>query len=108
VFGFAGAGADGRVSNPRCRDRSAALREPGDILDRSVHLVVMRSDGGAVVSRWMAWHDLVSPWIGGQRPLPTRSQRRVIDRLNLVLDAAGTVNSSTTRRAVERHGGRDR
>lgn len=65
----------------------AVQRQPGDLLDRSVHLVINMDDGSADISRWVAWQDMVSPWIVGERPLPTRSQQRVIDRLNTELAA---------------------
>jgi hypothetical protein len=72
----------------------AVQREPGDLLDRSVHLVIDMKDGSAVLSRWVAWQDMVSPWIVGARPLPTRSQQRVIDRLNTGLAARKAVDAA--------------
>ena len=71
----------------------AVQRQPGDLLDHSVHLVINMDDGSAVVSEWVAWQDLISPWIVGERPLPTRSQQRVIDRLNTGLAARKAVDA---------------
>jgi hypothetical protein len=71
----------------------AGQRHPGDLLDRSAHLVINMDDGSAAISRWVAWQDMVSPWIVGERPLPTRSQQRVIDRLNTGLAARKAVET---------------
>lgn len=65
----------------------AVQRQPDDLLDRSVHLVINMDDGSADISRWVSWQDVVSPWIVGERPLPTRSQQRAIHRLNTGLAA---------------------
>ena len=54
-----------------------------DQLDRSVNLVIRLTDGSEIVCRWVAWQDLLTPlFVSGERPLPTTSQRRVLDRLN--------------------------
>lgn len=75
-------------SFPASRVRSftvATLREPGDVLTRSVHLVMNMDDGSEVLIRWVAWQDMISPWIvDAERPLPARTQR-VVDRLNTAL-----------------------
>jgi hypothetical protein len=71
----------------------AGQRHPGDLLDHSVHLVLNMEDGSAAISRWVAWQDMVSPWTVGERPLPTRSQQRVIDRLNTGLAVREAVDT---------------
>ena len=54
-----------------------------DQFDRSVNLVIRLTDGSEIVCRWVAWQDLLTPlFVSGERPLPTTSQRRVLDRLN--------------------------
>lgn len=48
---------------------------------REVDLVVLLSGGRSEAFRWVAWQDLVSPFIAAPRPLPTTSQRRVLSKL---------------------------
>lgn len=63
----------------------AMVRQPGDLLSRSFHLAITMDDGSEVRSHWVAWQDMISPWIvNAERPLPARSQR-VIDQLNAAL-----------------------
>jgi hypothetical protein len=72
----------------------ATQRQPGDLLDRSVHLVIETDDGRAVLSRWVAWQDMISPWIAnGERPLPARTQH-VVDGLNTELAARQAVDAA--------------
>lgn len=61
----------------------ARIRRPLDHFDREVSLVIHLHGESDVTCRWIGWQDLVSAWFtGGERPLPTPSQKRVLDRLN--------------------------
>jgi hypothetical protein len=65
-----------------------AVRRPLDAMAREVDLVVTTTDGRRAVTRWVAWQDLVSPFVtsGTTRPA-TRSQERVLTRLRDALAA---------------------
>jgi hypothetical protein len=60
-----------------------SVRRPLDQLAREVSLAIHLRSGADVVCRWVGWQDLLSAWfVMGERPLPTPSQERVLERLN--------------------------
>lgn len=54
---------------------------PLDQFANELNLAAELDDGSEVATRWIAWQDLLSPWMAGQRSFPTPRQRRVIEKL---------------------------
>ena len=60
-------------------------RAPLDQLDRAVVLVIHLTNGDERICKWVAWQDFASALMTAERPLPSRSQQRVLDRLGKAL-----------------------
>ena len=73
---------DAQSINKFCVKRK---REPLDYYSRAVKLIVCRVDEVEIVCRWVQWQEYITATIGGEPTLPTRSQARVVERLNSAL-----------------------
>ena len=59
---------------------------PLDLLAKKVNLVLRQKNGESLICPWIAWQDIRSSFfVVGERPLPSRSQQAVLDRLNASL-----------------------